>query len=110
MLVNEATVDDLDAEAVAKAREKFVEAHPSLAKEVPRWSVMTLMEKLFLAKKGRLTRAALILLGKPESVVLLSPAVATHHSLRLFLLLYMSFTHPHSNAPPPAKCRRRSLY
>lgn len=75
VLVNEATVDDLDAEAVAKAREKFAEAHPSLAKEAPRWAVMTLMEKLFLAKKGRLTRAALILLGKPESVVLLSPAV-----------------------------------
>lgn len=75
-LVEEATVDDLDAEAIDVARIKFKEEHPGLSREADTWPVMTLMEKLMLAKKGKLTRASLILLGKTESAGLLSPAVA----------------------------------
>lgn len=75
-LVSEADVDDLDEQAVDLARKRFQEEHPALSEEVATWPVITLLEKLKLARKGRISRAALLLLGKEESAVLLSPAVA----------------------------------
>jgi ATP-dependent DNA helicase RecG len=70
-----ATLDDLHSEAVASAREKFKAKNPQLAEEIDDTDNLTFLTKAKLAISGRLTRAALILLGKPESTHHLSPAV-----------------------------------
>jgi ATP-dependent DNA helicase RecG len=77
-VVPDATLDDLDPEAVATARTKFHEKHhnETWADEVPGWSDTVFLNKAKLTIGGRITRAALILLGKPESTHFLSPAQA----------------------------------
>jgi ATP-dependent DNA helicase RecG len=71
-----ATVDDLDPVAVTKAREQFRVKHPSQASEIDGWDTTTFLNKARLLKRGAVTHAALLLLGRSESTTLLSPAVA----------------------------------
>jgi ATP-dependent DNA helicase RecG len=73
-----ATLHDLDPSALALARKKFAQKHASrpFAAEIPSWDDLTFLEKIKLAQHGLITRAALILLGRPESTPRLSPAVA----------------------------------
>lgn len=71
-----ASLADLDPQAVAKAREQFVVKHPSQASEVVAWDDLTFLNKARVLKQGTVTNTALLLLGRPESAVLLSPAVA----------------------------------
>jgi ATP-dependent DNA helicase RecG len=75
-VVPDATLDDLDATAIAKAREKFAEKYQreTWAAQVPQWSTEKLLDKIGLAIHGRITRACLLLLGRRESATaLLSP-------------------------------------
>ena len=72
----DATIEDLDPEAVAKAREQFAIKHPSQADDVTNWDDITLLNKARVLKQGNVTRTALLLLGRAESATLLSPAVA----------------------------------
>ena len=72
----EATLADLDPEAVARAREQFVVKHPSQVDVVSTWDTLTLLNKARVLRQGAITHAALLLLGRPESTTLLSPAVA----------------------------------
>ena len=75
-----ATVDHLDPKAIHRARSEYAErfvgdpkkAH--LTKEVWRWDDVTFLNKIKVAVDGRLTRAALILLGKEESTHHVAPA------------------------------------
>ena len=71
-----ATVADLDADALLMARDQFRIKHPNQAAEVGGWDDVTFLNKARLAVHGAITNAALLLLGKPESATLLSPAVA----------------------------------
>jgi ATP-dependent DNA helicase RecG len=71
-----ASLDDLDPEAMAKAREQFVVKHPGQAAEIAGWDDSTLLNKARVLKQGAVTNTALVLLGRPESTTLLSPAVA----------------------------------
>ena len=73
-----AAITDLDAAALALAREKFLQKNRNrpFAAEIPKWNDAAFLAKLKLAQHGKITRAALILLGKPESTLSLSPAVA----------------------------------
>jgi ATP-dependent DNA helicase RecG len=73
-----AAITDLDPAALALAREKFRQKNSNrlFAAEIPKWDDATFLAKLKLAQHGKITRAALILLGKPESTLSLSPAVA----------------------------------
>lgn len=73
----EATLDDLDPRALQKAREEYKSVHPRLAEEVDAWSDMELLGRAGVGVKGKLTRAAILLLGKPTAVHYLSPSVAT---------------------------------
>ena len=73
----EATLDDLDLRALQKAREEYKSVHPRLAEEVDAWSDMELLGRAGVAVKGKLTRAAILLLGKPTEVHYLAPSVAT---------------------------------
>jgi len=75
-ICEDATLDDLDPEAVGKAREQFAVKHPSQERDVADWDDITLLNKARVLKQGRVTRAALLLLGRAESATLLSPAVA----------------------------------
>lgn len=71
-----ATLADLDPEAVAKAREEFIVKNKKQALEVPKWDDATFLSKAKLLRRGEVTNAAILLLGRPESSVLLAPAVA----------------------------------
>jgi ATP-dependent DNA helicase RecG len=71
-----ASLDDLDPEAIAKAREQFVVKHPSQASDAAIWDDRTFLNKARVLKQGAVTKAALLLLGRVESTTLLSPAVA----------------------------------
>lgn len=83
-LVAGATLDDLDPEAITAARLRFTEylvrsepnasRHEQIRSEAAGWSPETLLNKAHVTKQGRITRAALLLLGKDESSHFLAPA------------------------------------
>lgn len=72
-----AGLDDLDPEALQKAREQFVVKHRVQAHEVGEWDDVTLLNKAKVLKQGAVTNAALLLLGRPETSTLLAPKVAS---------------------------------
>ena len=75
-IVSDATIDDLDEVAIAKARMMFKKVHSRIPEaEVNAWTVETFLSKCGIMKNGGLTRAAIILLGKYESAFKLRPAV-----------------------------------
>lgn len=83
-IVADAAINDLDPEAVDFARSKFVEyrlksepdtkRHETIRAETMEWDVATLLNKAHITKQGRLTRSALLLLGRDEAAHFLSPA------------------------------------
>lgn len=76
-IIPNATIDDLDEVAIAKARKMFKKVHSRIpAEEVNRWSDEEFLNKCELMADGKLTRAAIILLGKMFSDSKLRPAVA----------------------------------
>lgn len=76
-IVPDATIDDLDEVAIAKARKMFKKVHSRIpTEEVNRWSTEEFLSKCELMVNGKLTRAAIILLGKMFSDSKLRPAVA----------------------------------
>lgn len=85
-LVPGATLDDLDPEAIEAARKRFGEyllknepdtsRHEQIRNDVANYDVATLLNKARLTKNGKITRAALLLLGKDESAHFLSPVDA----------------------------------
>ena len=75
-IVQNATIDDLDEVAIAKARVMFKKVHSRIpAEEVNEWSVEEFLSNAGVMIDGGITRAAIILLGKPVSVFKLRPAV-----------------------------------
>ena len=75
-LIEDATLDDLDPEAIAKAREWYANKHEHLREEMSKWDDVTFLNKARITKKGKITNTAIILLGKAESEYLISPSVA----------------------------------
>ena len=76
-IVDEASIDDLDSKALEKARSEYKAVHPRLVEEIDSWDDMELLCRAGVANKGKLTRAAILLLGKETSIHLIHPAVAT---------------------------------
>lgn len=76
--VIQATLGDLDEDALLKAREVFKAKHrnDAFSSEIDGWDNWTLLCKAGLATGRQLNRAAILLLGNPESISLLSPFVA----------------------------------
>ena len=75
-IVPNATIDDLDELAIAKAKVMFKKVHNRIpAAEVNAWSVKEFLSNAGVMIDGGITRAAIILLGKPVSVFKLRPAV-----------------------------------
>ena len=67
-IVPDATLEDLNREAIAKARKGFCERYPDKANEVPNWDDSTFLDRAKVTIKGKIIRAALLLLGREESV------------------------------------------
>ena len=76
-IVKDATLDDLDELAVAKARIQYKKVHERIpGAEIDAWDISTFLTNSGVMKDGGLTRAALILLGKEFSVRKLEPSIA----------------------------------
>ncbi len=74
-ICHQATINDLDSDALQIAREKFLAKNRQtrFGEEIESWDVPTFLEKAKLTRNGQLTRAAVLLLGKPEAVHHLNP-------------------------------------
>lgn len=70
-----ASLDALAPEAIERARELYKEKKPTLAAEVDSWDDAQFLNRIGLAKQGNPTNAAIILLGRHESVSFLSTGV-----------------------------------
>ncbi len=68
-LVPEASLNDLDEAALLLARKQFAakNSQERWATEIAQWSSAEFLDRAKLSASGVLTRAALLLLGKPES-------------------------------------------
>jgi ATP-dependent DNA helicase RecG len=75
-IVLSANLTDLNPEAIATAKRQFAIKHPSQAADVAGWDDVTFLNKARVLRNGAITRTAILLLGRPESSSLLSPAVA----------------------------------
>ena len=77
-LVPRATLADLDPAAIAKAREKFAAKHSQerWATDIASWSTEEFLDRAKITLHGQVTRAALLLLGTPQSVGLLPSGTA----------------------------------
>lgn len=74
-ICSEATINDLDTEALRIAREKFQNKHKSTraGEDVVKWDLNTFLDKAKLTRNGCITRTAILLLGKPESAHHVNP-------------------------------------
>ena len=63
-VIEDATLDDLDKDAIAKAREGYKQRFPNLAKECDGWDDKVFLDKACLTIGGKITRATLLLVGK----------------------------------------------
>lgn len=68
-----ANINQLNTEAIEKARFNYKIKNPRIEKEIDDWDTSTFLIKTKLIINGKLTRAAILLLGNPEAVALLSP-------------------------------------
>jgi len=71
-----ATIDDLSKEAILKARELYTQKNPHLKEDIPKWNDEKFLNKAKIIVNGKITRTAILLLGKSESEHYITPAVA----------------------------------
>lgn len=81
-IIPEATINDLDPRAVEKAKKNFARKTSQGTQRFDSQTILELSDADFLntarlTENGKITRAILLLLGKPESAYLLSPHPAT---------------------------------
>jgi ATP-dependent DNA helicase RecG len=71
------TLDDLDPEALAAARTAFATRHPRIPQEeIEGWDDAAFLERASLTVNGGITRAAVLLLGRPQAAYHLLPLMA----------------------------------
>lgn len=75
-LIDQATIDDLSPMAIEVAKQKYTEKNPHFSDEVSNWDTPTFLNKAKITIQGKITNAAILLLGKPESEHFISPATA----------------------------------
>lgn len=71
-----ATIDDLDPEAIERARALYLTKNPEKIEEIHTWDNITFLNKAKVTIQWNITNTAILLLGKPESEHFLSPSVA----------------------------------
>ena len=76
-IIEKASLRDLDEYAVQKARSIYKEKNKNkpFRDDIDTWTDEVFLDKLKVTIHGKITRAALILLGKSEAAYLLSPQV-----------------------------------
>lgn len=67
VVIPDATIDDLDKEAIEKAREGYKQRYPKLANECDKWDDKVFLDKACLTIDGKVTRTTLLLVGKETS-------------------------------------------
>lgn len=75
-IIEEASIKDLDSDAINFAREQFKLKNPKLAKDVKSWDNIKFLDKAKITVKGKITNTAIILLGKSESEYYINPATS----------------------------------
>ena len=75
-IIHEASLTDLDLNAVNYARERFMVKFPDMVNEVKKWDNITFLNKAKLTIKSKITNTAVLLLGKSESEYLITPSMA----------------------------------
>lgn len=73
-IIHDATINDLDTNAINVARANYKNKFPDKADEVDKWDDLTFLNKVKVLIKGQITRAAIILLGIEESEHFVNPA------------------------------------
>jgi ATP-dependent DNA helicase RecG len=63
-IVVDATIEDLDKEAIKKAREGYKQRYPKLANDCDGWDDKVFLDKAGLTIDGKVTRTTLLLVGK----------------------------------------------
>ena len=74
-ICGQATIGDLDGEALHIARTKFQHKHAGtrVYKDVEKWDTQTFLDKAKLTRNGKLTRTTMLLLGRLEAAHYLNP-------------------------------------
>lgn len=71
-----AKITDLDENAIFKARYEYALKNPRLKSDINSWNDETFLKKVKVTREGKITRTAILLLGKPSTSVFLSPSIA----------------------------------
>lgn len=82
VIVQDATHYDLDQMAIQKARVEYAKRNPRFAQEVSTWDDSKFLDKAKITIQGKITRTALILLGKEESEHFLGSFVKIRWNLK----------------------------
>ena len=77
-IITNATIDDLDEDALAVAKQKFKEHSTSKSyyNQIDDWDSKTFLDKAKITINGNITNTAILLLGKEESSHYLLPSVS----------------------------------
>ncbi len=81
-IIEDATIEDLDEKAIEKARIEFKKRNPKYAEDLDGWDNAKFLAKSKITIKGKITRTALILLGKEESEHFLGSSVKIRWNLK----------------------------
>jgi len=73
-ICHEATLNDLDPDAIRFAREQYKGKNKHLREEIDQWDDLTFLNKAKVCISGQITNTAIILLGREESEHFISPA------------------------------------
>jgi len=74
--IDEATIADLSVEAIKEARSQYQKKNTHLTEEIHHWDDVTFLNKAKLTINGKITRTAILLLGKPEAEHYINPSTA----------------------------------
>ena len=74
-IIENATFNDLDPEAIEWVKESFAKKYNTVfpAEDIATWNTQTLLDRAKITIGGQVTRTALLLLGRAEAAHLLSP-------------------------------------
>lgn len=75
-IIPTATLADLSKESIDFARKQYIEKNKKNEQDILQWDDATFLNKAKVTIQGKITRAAILLLGKPESDHFISPAQA----------------------------------
>ncbi|MDR2472378.1 MAG: putative DNA binding domain-containing protein [Tannerella sp.] len=81
-IIRDATIHDLDEQAIAKARREFAKRNPKYVNEIDSWNTEKFLNKSKLTINGKITRTCFILLGKEEQEHYLDSAVKIRWNLK----------------------------